>query len=55
MDRNPDAARNWPGRVTRASNVLDLEYGVFTWKNPKRMVPSLKQSAEASQRRLSAP
>jgi len=34
---------------------LDLDAGVFTWKNPKRIAGSLKKSAEASSRRKAAP
>jgi len=45
----------WSGRVTRESNALDLEEGVFTWKDPRRIALSLKRSAEASQRRKSPP
>lgn len=47
--------RRWSNRVTQESNALDLEQGVFTWKNPKRIAQSLKQSAEASTRRKSPP
>ena len=47
--------KNWSGEVTRNSNALDLEQGVFTWKNPKRIALSLKQSADASTRRKAAP
>ena len=38
----------WSGYVTKHSFALDLEEGVFTWKDPKRIAKSLKQSAEAS-------
>jgi len=34
---------------------LDLEKGVFTWKNPKKIAQSLKKSAEKSNRRKSSP
>ena len=37
--------------MTRESNALDLDSGVFTWKSPKRIGASLKRSAETSQRR----
>ena len=47
--------RNWSGRVTRESNALDLEEGIFTWKDPHRIALSLKHSAEASRRRNSPP
>ena len=45
----------WSGRVTRESDGLDLEEGVFTWKDPRRIALSLKRSAEASRRRKSPP
>jgi len=45
----------WSGEVTRHSNALDLEKGVFTWSDPKRIARSLKKSAEASPRRRSSP
>ena len=41
----------WSGEVTRHSNALDLERGVFTWKDPKRIARSLRESAEKSTRR----
>ena len=47
--------KKWSGRVTRESNALDLEQGVFTWKNPKRIASSLKESAMVSGRRKAAP
>jgi hypothetical protein len=49
MDRQ--RKRRWSQEVTRRSNALDLEAGVFTWKDPKRIARSLKRSAEASRRR----
>ena len=47
--------KNWSARVTRDSAALDLEEGVFTWKDPRRIARSLKRSAEASDRRKSPP
>lgn len=41
----------WSARVTARSNALDLEPGVFTWRDPERIARSLKRSAEASARR----
>ena len=49
------ASANWSGRVTRGSNALDLEAGVFTWQDPRRIALSLKNSAEASGRRKAPP
>ena len=45
----------WSARVTRESNALSLEKGVFTWKDPKARAQSLKNSAEASARRKAEP
>jgi hypothetical protein len=45
----------WSGYVTKYSNVLDLEEGVFTRNNPKEIAASLKRSALASERRKRAP
>ena len=39
----------------RTSNALDLERGVFTKRSSRAVARSLKRSAEASQRRKSAP
>jgi hypothetical protein len=43
--------RRWSQRVTRESDALDLEGGVFTLRDPKRIAASLKRSAERSTRR----
>ena len=45
----------WSGSVTKHSNALELDRGVFTWKDPRRIARSLKRSAEKSRRRKSAP
>jgi len=45
----------WSGRVTRESNALDLEPGVFTKKSAKEIARSLLRSAEQSRRRKSEP
>ena len=47
--------RRWSQRVTRESDALDLQRGVFTLKDPKRIAASLKRSAERSKRRKSDP
>jgi hypothetical protein len=49
------ASRYWSGRVTRESNALDLEGGVFKLRDPKRIAASLKRSAEQSHRRKAEP
>ena len=45
----------WSGRVTKESNALDLEGGVFTFTDPKKIARSLKRSAETSARRKARP
>lgn len=47
--------KNWSAKVTRESDALDLEEGVFTWKDPKKIALSLKQSADKSKRRKAVP
>jgi len=42
-------------KLTRSSNVLDLEPKVFTLENPKKIALSLKQSAENSTRKKGPP
>jgi Protein of unknown function (DUF3175) len=49
------ASRRWSAAVTQRSNALDLEQGVFTGKDPKRIAASLKHSAETSTRRKADP
>lgn len=48
-------AKYWSKQVTKKSDALDLEQGVFTWNNPKKIALSLKKSAELSNRRKTAP
>ena len=43
----------WSARVIRTSDALDLESGVFSLKDPKRIAASLKRSAERSTRKKS--
>lgn len=45
----------WSQDVTEHSDALDLEKGVFTLKDPKKIALSLKRSAEASKRRKADP
>jgi hypothetical protein len=52
-DQNSD--KRWSARVTRESHALQLEEGVFTWKDPRRIARSLKRSAEASTQRKTTP
>jgi hypothetical protein len=48
-------SRYWSGDVTRRSNALDLDKGVFTWTDPRRIAASLKRSAARSRRRKGTP
>jgi hypothetical protein len=41
----------WSGYVTKHSIALDLEEGVFTWDDSKKIALSLKRSAEESFRK----
>jgi putative cell wall-binding protein len=49
------SSTKWSQQVTMKSNALDLEEGVFTWHNSKKIAKSLKNSAEHSTRRKSPP
>jgi hypothetical protein len=53
--KRPIATKRWSQRVARESNALDLDRGVFTWKDTKRIAASLKRSAERSTRRRADP
>src|SRR5262245_30939782 len=43
--------RRWSQKVTQTSNALDLEAGVFSKSDPRRIARSLKRSADSSRRR----
>jgi hypothetical protein len=47
--------KRWSQQVTEDSDALDLDKGVFTLKDPKKIALSLKRSAERSKRRKSDP
>ncbi|MBI2621164.1 MAG: DUF3175 domain-containing protein [Candidatus Levybacteria bacterium] len=47
--------KKWSGEVTKHSIALDLEEGVFTWDDPKKIALSLKRSADVSTRRKASP
>ncbi|HCU24448.1 MAG TPA: hypothetical protein DF383_05460 [Deltaproteobacteria bacterium] len=49
------APRYWSGRVTRESHALNLEEGVFTWDDPRKIAASLQRSAEASTAKKGTP
>jgi len=50
-----NSKRTWSGRVTRTSNALDLDAGVFKLRSPRAIARSLKRSADRSTRRKSDP
>ncbi|WP_407177996.1 DUF3175 domain-containing protein [Bradyrhizobium sp. STM 3562] len=55
--KRPTAKRTtkrWSQRVTRESNALDLEHGVFKQTSARKIAASLKRSAESSRRRKSS-
>jgi hypothetical protein len=47
--------QRWSADVTAHSDALDLEVGVFTQDDPRRIAASLKRSAERSKRRKAEP
>lgn len=53
--KTKQGSEKWSNRVTKESNALDLEEGVFTWNNPRKIAESLKESAEKSLRRKAKP
>lgn len=48
-------SQNWSQHVTETSNALNLEPGVFSWDDPRKIALSLKHSADSSQRRKAEP
>ena len=53
--RRNTGSKRWSQRVTRESDALDLQGGVFTQRDPKRIAASLKRSAMRSKRRKAEP
>jgi Protein of unknown function (DUF3175) len=47
--------KRWSAQVTKHSNALDLEPKVFRSRSPRKIVLSLKRSAERSKRRKAKP
>src|SRR5882724_8342934 len=47
--------KRWSGHVTRTSNALDLDAGIFSKDDPRSIARSLKRSADRSRRRKSDP
>jgi hypothetical protein len=48
-------ARKWSAAVTRRSDALDIEGGIFAGRSPEKIARSLKHSAEHSRRRKAGP
>jgi hypothetical protein len=49
--REERSPKKWSQEVTDHSAALDLDKGVFTWDDPKRIAESLKASADRSTRK----
>ena len=49
--KRPKRGSRWSARVTRESDALTLEEGVFTKRTPRKIAVSLKRSADQSRRR----
>jgi hypothetical protein len=48
-------SRRWSAAVTRDSNALDLDSGIFRQRSPRAIAASLKRAALASHRRKAQP
>lgn len=55
MKKQSSSKNKWSHKVTQESHALILEEGVFTWKDPKKIAISLKNSAIKSKNRKSNP
>jgi hypothetical protein len=55
MAKADEARKTWSREVTEHSHALDLDEGVFTWSDPRRIARSLARSAERSRRRKADP
>jgi hypothetical protein len=53
--KKPAKQSRWSARVTKESDALDLEEGIFQSDDPREIAASLKYSAEHSKRRKSEP
>ena len=47
--------KKWSAGVTKNSNALDLDKGVFTKESPRKIATSLERSAKKSTRKKSDP
>jgi hypothetical protein len=55
MSTKKSKPQQWSAEVTQHSHALDLEEGVFTWDDPRKIAASLKQSALNSTNRKGTP
>ena len=55
VTKEKSPVKKWSQQVTMKSSALDLEEGVFTWRDPKKIAKSLQRSAEDSTRRKTTP
>lgn len=55
MKKTAGAPKKWSQKVTAGSDALDLEPGVFSLDDPRRIAQSLKESAERSDRKKAGP
>jgi hypothetical protein len=53
--KTKNKTRRWSAKVTKESDALTLEQGIFKSKNPDEIAASLKRSAEHSNRRKASP
>jgi len=53
--KGTNGRKRWSQAVTTGSDALDLQKGVFTLKDPRKIALSLKRSAQQSTRRKSDP
>jgi hypothetical protein len=49
--KKSSSGRKWSAGVTKHSNALDLDKGVFTSNDPDKIAKSLEHSAEKSRRK----
>jgi hypothetical protein len=49
--KKKSSTRKWSAGVTKHSNALDLDKGVFTSNDPDKIAKSLEHSAEKSKRK----
>ncbi|MFB6456133.1 DUF3175 domain-containing protein [Chitinophaga sp. Hz27] len=55
IKQHKQTKRKWSARVTKTSDALDLEKGIFKKDDPMEIARSLKRSAQRSRRRKGTP